>query len=127
VRDRIIRQGRTWLPAVLRGNTVPVKVLIEMANLNNPQDRSRLQDPPFRESFARAFVDSLLAYYRPSPKDVFPHHEAPLSPGRNTSQEPGSSATMNGGEAVRSIVASIGSGRSSTPPLEPRSPAACRC
>jgi N-acetylmuramoyl-L-alanine amidase len=64
VRDRIIRRGRTWLPAVLRGNTVPVKVLVEMANLNNPDDRSRLQDPSFRESFARAFTDALLAYYR---------------------------------------------------------------
>ena len=64
VRDRIIRRGRTWLPAVLRGNTVPVKVLVEMANLNNPDDRARLQDPAFRESFARAFTDALLGYYR---------------------------------------------------------------
>jgi len=64
VRDRIIRRGRTWLPAVLRGNTVPVKVLVEMANLNNPEDRSRLQDAAFRESFARAFTNALMTYYR---------------------------------------------------------------
>ena len=63
VRDRIIRRGRTWLPAVLRGNAVPAKVLVEMANLNNPQDRARLQSPEFRESFARAFVDALLGFY----------------------------------------------------------------
>lgn len=66
VRDRIIRRGRAWLPAVLRGNSVPVKVLVEMANLNNPEDRARLQDAAFRESFARAFTDALLRYYRPA-------------------------------------------------------------
>ena len=66
VRDRIIRDGRTWLPAVLRGNSVPVKVLVEIANLNNAVDRARIQDAEFRESVARAFTDALLHYYTPS-------------------------------------------------------------
>lgn len=68
VRDRIIRRGRAWLPAVLRGNGIPVKVLVEIANLNNPADRALMQSSSFRESVARAFTDALLAYYRlPSP------------------------------------------------------------
>ncbi|MGI0149991.1 MAG: N-acetylmuramoyl-L-alanine amidase family protein, partial [Thermoplasmata archaeon] len=64
VRDRIIRNGRAWLPAVLRGNRVPVKILIEMGNMNNPADRRLIQDPSFRQSVARAFVDALLGYYK---------------------------------------------------------------
>ena len=63
VRDRIIRGGSEWLPAILRGNIVPAKVLIEIANLNNPADRALLQSASFRETFARAFVDALLRYY----------------------------------------------------------------
>lgn len=66
VRDRIIRSGREWLPAVLRGNAVPAKLLIEIANLNNGADRRRLQDPAFREAFAHAFVDALGSYFRAS-------------------------------------------------------------
>lgn len=68
VRDRIIRRGRAWLPAVLRGNVIPVKVLVEVANLNNASDRSLMKSAAFRESVARAFTDALLGYYRlPSP------------------------------------------------------------
>jgi N-acetylmuramoyl-L-alanine amidase len=50
IRERIIRGREVFLPAVLRGNAVPTKVLVEMVNLNNPampllggaeRDRSR--------------------------------------------------------------------------------------
>ena len=53
--------------AVLRGNEVPVKILVEMANLNNAADRSLMKDPSFRDSLARAFTDALLRYYRSAP------------------------------------------------------------
>jgi N-acetylmuramoyl-L-alanine amidase len=72
VRDRIIRKGRAWLPAVLRGNGVPVKLLVEMANLNNAADRTLMKDPSFRESFARAFMDALLVYYKSGPSGPAP-------------------------------------------------------
>jgi N-acetylmuramoyl-L-alanine amidase len=66
VRDRIIRRKRVWVPAVLRGNEVPVKILVEIANLNNRSDARRLKDPDFREKTARALADALLRYYGPA-------------------------------------------------------------
>src|SRR5262249_30195055 len=47
VRERIIRRGRSWVPAVLRCNVVPVEVLIEVCNLSNPADSRRLADPAY--------------------------------------------------------------------------------
>jgi len=42
IRERVIRGREVWLPAVLRGNVVPTKLLIEMVNLNNPEDATLL-------------------------------------------------------------------------------------
>jgi N-acetylmuramoyl-L-alanine amidase len=38
VRNRIIRGKQRWVPAVLRGNEIPTKVLVEMLNLSNRED-----------------------------------------------------------------------------------------
>lgn len=65
VRDRIVRgRGqRPWIPAVLRYNMVPAKVLIEVCNLANRQDRELIRTAEFRERVARGVVDGLLDYY----------------------------------------------------------------
>lgn len=63
VRERIIRRKKAWVPAVLRANEVPVKVLLEIANLNNSEDSALIKDPAFRERTARAVMDALLRYY----------------------------------------------------------------
>ncbi len=63
VRDRIIRRTRPWVPAVLRCNQVSVQILLEVCNINNPEDARLLTDPQFRQKIADAFVDALLAYY----------------------------------------------------------------
>jgi N-acetylmuramoyl-L-alanine amidase len=63
VRERIIRRGRSWVPAVLRCNIVPVEVLIETANLSNAADSSRLAEPAYRQKVAEAYVDALHAYF----------------------------------------------------------------
>lgn len=64
VRDRIIRSKRwQYVPAVLRYNSIPTKVLIEVCNLANAEDRALLQRRTFRDSTARAIVDALLAHY----------------------------------------------------------------
>ncbi len=72
VRERIIRRGRAWVPAVLRCNVVPVEVLIEVSNLSNPADSRLLADPAYRQKVAEAYVDALQAYYsgpvRPPPR-----------------------------------------------------------
>jgi len=63
VRERIIRRGRSWVPAVLRCNEVPVELLIEVSNLSNPSDSRLLSDPAYRQKVAEAYVDALQSYY----------------------------------------------------------------
>jgi N-acetylmuramoyl-L-alanine amidase len=60
IRDCIVRRS-AFVPAVLRYNAVPTKVLIECGNLSNVRDRRHLGDPTFRERFARAYVAALIA------------------------------------------------------------------
>jgi N-acetylmuramoyl-L-alanine amidase len=64
IRDHIVRRRRAWVPAVLRGNEVPTKILFELANLRNGEDARRLQDPAYRQRLADALVEALTAYYR---------------------------------------------------------------
>jgi N-acetylmuramoyl-L-alanine amidase len=61
----VIRQsgGRAYLPAVLRNCGAPTKILIECANLTNPQDREHAADPRWRQWFAEAFVQALLKQF----------------------------------------------------------------
>jgi len=63
VREKIIRGGGEWVPAVLRYNTVPAKMLLEVCNLNNPQDRRLLQTRAYRQKVAEAIYRGLLGYY----------------------------------------------------------------
>lgn len=63
VRDRIVRQRRAWVPAVLRHNAVPAKVLLEICNLANAEDRGRLLTQEFRQRVAEAMLAALLTYY----------------------------------------------------------------
>jgi N-acetylmuramoyl-L-alanine amidase len=63
VRDRIIRGKREWLPAVLRGNEVPAKVLVEMVNLTNPRDAKLLASAPNRQRLAEALFAALHGYF----------------------------------------------------------------
>lgn len=55
--------GKSYLPTVLRNTAVPTKVLVEVANMNNPQDRAHLANPQWRQWFAEAFVDALRSHY----------------------------------------------------------------
>lgn len=75
VRDRIIRSrySRPFVPAVVRYNAIPTKLLLEICNMNNPQDRELLQTRAFRQKIAEAIVDGILDYYG----------QEPLVPGTN--------------------------------------------
>ncbi len=74
IRDRIIRcrRCRPWVPAVVRYNAVPAKLLLEVCNLNNPQDRKLMQTRKFRQEVAAAVVDGILAYYGQTPASGTP-------------------------------------------------------
>jgi N-acetylmuramoyl-L-alanine amidase len=67
VRGRVIRGGATWLPAVLKGNAVPTKVLVEMLNLSNEEDARLLGRAADRERIASALADSLVGYFGQEP------------------------------------------------------------
>jgi len=59
VRDKVIRGKSKWVPAVLRGNQIPTKVLIEMVNLTNRDDAALLAKAADRDRLAEALLDSL--------------------------------------------------------------------
>lgn len=64
LRDKIIRHRKPpFVPAVLRYNAVPAKVLLEICNLNNPDDRARIQTRAFRQRVAEAVAAALVDYY----------------------------------------------------------------
>lgn len=63
IRDRIYRGRTPWVPAVLKYGKVPAKVLVEVCNLANKDDLALIQTQEFREEFASALVDGILAYY----------------------------------------------------------------
>jgi len=63
VRGNVIRGGREWVPAILRYNRIPARVLVEICNLNNPDDRRLLRTRAYREKVAGALVEALIAFY----------------------------------------------------------------
>ncbi len=63
VRNHIRRGKRRFAPAVIRGNQVPAKVLLETVNLGNKDDAKLLADPAGRERIARAVVAGLRKFY----------------------------------------------------------------
>jgi N-acetylmuramoyl-L-alanine amidase len=65
IRERVIRGREVWLPAVLRGNAVPTKVLVEMVNLNNPDDAALLGRAADRDRLAKALAGALTDYFGP--------------------------------------------------------------
>lgn len=63
IRRNVIRGGREWVPAILRYNRIPTRVLLEICNLNNPDDRKLLSSSGYREKVARALVTALVEFY----------------------------------------------------------------
>jgi N-acetylmuramoyl-L-alanine amidase len=63
VRDKIIRNDSEWVPAVLRYNSIPSKILLEVCNLANDQDRKLIQTRSYRQKVADSVVRGILAYY----------------------------------------------------------------
>ncbi|MEP7132023.1 MAG: N-acetylmuramoyl-L-alanine amidase [Acidobacteriota bacterium] len=63
IRRNVIRGGKEWVPAILRYNRIPARVLLEICNLNNPEDRKLLVTAAYRDRVARALVSALIAFY----------------------------------------------------------------
>lgn len=70
IRKNVIRAGREWVPAILRYNRIPARVLLEVCNLNNPEDRHLLVTRAYRERVARALVSALVDFYGGSGRET---------------------------------------------------------
>ena len=66
IRSYIVRAaGRSpFVPAVIRYNKAPTKVLIEIGNIKNTHDAANMRSASWRERFATAFVDALIENFR---------------------------------------------------------------
>jgi N-acetylmuramoyl-L-alanine amidase len=76
IREKIIRRRQEYVPAVLRFNAVPAKVLVELCNLSNEKDRRLLQTRVQRQKMAEAIVEGLLGYYGVEPRPAETLHVA---------------------------------------------------
>ncbi len=63
IRKNVIRSGQEWVPAILRYNRIPARVLVEVCNLNNPEDRQLLVTRAYRDRVARAVVSAVIDFY----------------------------------------------------------------
>jgi N-acetylmuramoyl-L-alanine amidase len=67
VRNRIIRGTNRFVPAVIRGNAIPTKLLIEMVNLSNGKDAELLSRATDRERLALAVYQGLFLHFGETP------------------------------------------------------------
>jgi N-acetylmuramoyl-L-alanine amidase len=63
VRDNVVRGGREWVPAIIRYNLVPTRVLLEICNLGNPKDRALMKTAKYRQRVAQTIYEGLLRFY----------------------------------------------------------------
>jgi N-acetylmuramoyl-L-alanine amidase len=63
VRDNVIRRGREWVPAVIRHNMVPTRMLLEVCNLGNRKDRALIQTRAYRQDVAEAVFAGIVDFY----------------------------------------------------------------
>lgn len=63
VRSNVVRGGREWVPAVIRYNKVPTRVLLEICNLGNEKDRELIRTRAFRQQIAEAIYDGLVDHF----------------------------------------------------------------
>jgi N-acetylmuramoyl-L-alanine amidase len=63
VRDNVIRRGHEWVPAVIRHNLIPTRMLLEVCNLGNDKDRELIKTKKYRQQLAEAIYAGLVDFY----------------------------------------------------------------
>ena len=66
VRDNVVREGREWVPAIIRYNQVPARLLLEVCNLGNRRDRELLKTRRFRTQLADGIYKGIADFYAES-------------------------------------------------------------
>jgi N-acetylmuramoyl-L-alanine amidase len=69
VRDNVVRGGREWVPAVIRHNLVPTRLLLEVCNLGNTKDRTLIQTKKYRQQLADAIFAGMVGFFREQEHD----------------------------------------------------------
>ena len=71
VRDNVVRGGREWVPAIIRHNMIPTRLLLEVCNLGNDKDRRLIQTRKYRQQLAEAIYAGMVEFYatRNEPRD----------------------------------------------------------
>src|SRR5581483_992889 len=63
VRDNVVRDGREWVPAIIRYNLVPTRLLIEVCNLGNRSDRALMRTRKYRQQLAESMFQGLVNFF----------------------------------------------------------------
>lgn len=63
VRDNVVRGGGEWVPAIIRYNLVPTRMLLEVCNLGNKRDRELIQTRKYREQLASAVFKGIGEFF----------------------------------------------------------------
>ena len=63
VRSHVVRNRKEWVPAVIRYNRVPTRLLLEICNIGNEDDRGLLKTRKFREQVAETIHDGIVAFF----------------------------------------------------------------
>ena len=63
VRDNVVRGGREWVPAVIRYNLIPTRVLLEICNLGNGKDRALMTTAKYRQRVAETIYRGLVRFF----------------------------------------------------------------
>ncbi len=76
VRDNVVRDGREWVPAVIRYNVVPTRLLLEICNLGNGNDRTLMKTKKYREHVAQAIYRGIVSFFEDKEPAAIPVHVA---------------------------------------------------
>ena len=63
MRDNVIRNRQEWVPAVIRHNKIPTRMLLEVCNLGNRKDRELIKTRKYRQQLAEAIYQGIVDFY----------------------------------------------------------------
>jgi len=70
VRDNVVRGGHEWVPAVIRYNQVPTRMLLEVCNLGNRSDRELIKTAKYRQQLAEGIYRGMIDFYATQQQDA---------------------------------------------------------
>jgi N-acetylmuramoyl-L-alanine amidase len=63
VRENVVRDGKEWVPAVIRYNKIPTRLLLEICNLGNEDDRELIRTKKYRQALASAIYAGIEDFF----------------------------------------------------------------